>query len=198
MISVLFVAKNSVYKTLTDSTGEPLDCWDEDRNALNWPGGNPVVAHPPCAWWSRMRYLAKSRVEQKAFAPWAVDQVRQYGGVLEHPEDSSLWPFKNLPYPGERDEFGFCIMVPQFWFGHKARKNTWLYIVGTTLKELPPIPFKLGEATHTCGGGLSEKRKRNGVYKPSLWSRDRAATPVAFAKWLVETAERCKSPELVR
>lgn len=34
MISVLFVAKNSVYKTMTDSVGEPLDCWDEERDAM--------------------------------------------------------------------------------------------------------------------------------------------------------------------
>jgi hypothetical protein len=57
--SILFVAKNSVYKTLTDSMGQPLDCWDKERDAMKWPGGNPIVAHPPCRLFSKhLRHLS--------------------------------------------------------------------------------------------------------------------------------------------
>lgn len=42
MVSVLYVRNDSVYKELD------VDCWDIERDARKWPGGNPVVAHPPC------------------------------------------------------------------------------------------------------------------------------------------------------
>jgi len=188
MISVLFAARNSIYKTIPG-----LDVWDEDRDALKWPGGNPGIFHPPCRLFSQIAYLAKSAPqEEKQLGYWSVDAVRKNGGVLEQPANSSLWRECEIAMPGSSDGDGFSISVPQFWFGHKARKNTWLYICGMRLKDLPSIPFKLGEATHTVGGGLSESRKRNVVYKPSLWSTERSATPVAFAHWLVESAERAQ------
>jgi hypothetical protein len=188
MISVLFVAKNSVYKTLTDSSGEPLDCWDEERNALNWPGGNPVVAHPPCRLFCMLKHLSTAPIEEKQLAYWALDQVRQWGGVMEHPAGSTLWKERALPKPGQRDEWGFTFGLEQFWFGHLAQKRTWLYICGTQARDLPEIPMRFGYpknlwSTHKN----SMKRVRH--------SGIRNATPPAFAKWLVETAERCKSPE---
>jgi hypothetical protein len=68
-VSVLFVARNSVYKTLG------VDCWDEDRNALLWPGGNPIVAHPPCRLWSMLRKFSTAPESEKELAIWSVKQV---------------------------------------------------------------------------------------------------------------------------
>ncbi len=48
VVSVLFARSDSIYKTL-----DGCDVWDIERNALSWPGGNPVVAHPPCQRWGK-------------------------------------------------------------------------------------------------------------------------------------------------
>src|SRR5208282_6074880 len=120
MISVLFAARNSIYKTIPG-----LDVWDEDRDALKWPGGNPGIFHPPCRLFSQIAYLAKSAPqEEKQLGYWSVDAVRKNGGVLEQPANSSLWRECEIAMPGSSDGDGFSISVPQFWFGHKARKNT--------------------------------------------------------------------------
>src|SRR5208282_4230466 len=93
MISVLFAARNSVYKTIPG-----LDVWDEDRNALKWPGGNPGIFHPPCRLWSRwLRHFSTAPIAEKELALWSVEQVRANGGVLEHPACSLLWDEAQLP-----------------------------------------------------------------------------------------------------
>lgn len=54
-VAVLFARADSTYKTLPGT-----DVWDIERNAKLWPGGAPVVAHPPCRAWGRLRKLANS------------------------------------------------------------------------------------------------------------------------------------------
>lgn len=110
MISVLFARADSNYKALPS-----VDVWDAERDARTWPGGNPVVAHPPCRAWGRLRHFAKPRPDEKALAIFAVDQVRKWGGVLEHPASSTLWTEAGLPAPGRRARLlpwrrrgGFC------------------------------------------------------------------------------------------
>ena len=188
MISILFVAKNSVYKTMTDSVGEPLDCWDEERDAMKWPGGNPIVAHPPCRLFCKLKHLSTAPKSEKHLAHFAVQKVREFGGVLEHPAHSSLWKEAGLPRPGRYDEYGgFTFSVDQFWFGHQARKATWLYVFGTTPRDLPDTTLRFGYAEDIWGG---KDRPTNG----GRWSGARSATPPAFARWLVDTAERCIMP----
>ena len=43
MIAILFARKDSVYKAMPG-----LDVYDFERDALTWPGGAPLIAHPPC------------------------------------------------------------------------------------------------------------------------------------------------------
>jgi hypothetical protein len=45
-VAVLFARADSIYKTLAG-----CDVWDEARDALKWPGGAPIIAHPPCRAW---------------------------------------------------------------------------------------------------------------------------------------------------
>ena len=97
-VAVLFARADSCYKALPG-----CDVWDAERDARRWPGGCPVVAHPPCRAWGRLRHFAKPRPDEKALALWAVEQVRKFGGVLEHPASSTLWPAAGLPAPGARD-----------------------------------------------------------------------------------------------
>jgi hypothetical protein len=142
-VAVLFARPDSIYKTLPG-----CDVYDVGRDALAWLGGSPVVAHPPCRLWGRLRHFARSddAEAERAAALWVVGQVRRWGGVLEHPSSSTLWPAAGLPAPGRRDEFGgFTLAVSQWWWGHKADKLTWLYVCGIELADLPPVPFKLGE-----------------------------------------------------
>lgn len=188
MISVLFVAKNSIYKTLSDSAGEPLDCWDEDRDAMKWPGGNTIVAHPPCRLFSCLRHLSTAPAEEKRLAHWAVEQVREWGGVLEHPARSLLWQEASLPKPGSRDKFGgLTLSIDQFWWGHRASKPTLLYVVGC--ERVPEIPFAIGFPPAL----MSNSRKANRHGRLLLSRPARSATPEPFARWLIQTAERCKA-----
>lgn len=170
-VSALFVRADSCYFSLD------VDCWDAGRDARNYVADNPVIAHPPCRAWGRLRQWAKPRPDEKALALFAVDQVRRCGGVLEHPYGSSLWPVAGLPPPGGSvDAFGgWTLLVEQGWWGHDAPKPTYLYIVGVTSAWLPEIPYKL----HRAAGRISD-----------MSTADREATPLAFARWLVDLARR--------
>lgn len=194
MIAVLFARRDSIYKTMPG-----LDVYDIDRDACSWAGEGPVIAHPPCRAWGGLSYLAKPRPGEKELAPWAVDAVRRAGGVLEHPERSKLWPEKNLPGPGFRDEFGgWTLPIWQSWFGHKADKATRLYIVGIEPTDIPPIPLALGYGTHCVTKAPRRKdgtRKRRGEpgYRPELTKAAREHTPPALAAWLVDVCRRIEA-----
>lgn len=139
MIAALCVRRDSVYKARPG-----VDCFDADRDALSFSGGMPVIAHPPCRGWGRLRHMAKVRSGELDLARFCVQQVRACGGVLEHPSSSTLWPDQNLPAPGFFDEFGgWTYVVNQSFFGHRAPKLTWLYIVGVAPGTLPNVPFHL-------------------------------------------------------
>jgi len=101
-VAVLFARRDSCYKQLPD-----LDVWDADRDALNWNGGCPVVAHPPCRGWGRMRQFSYAHDDERQLAEFAICAVSEWGGVLEHPAESSLWSARGLPRPGRfPDRFG--------------------------------------------------------------------------------------------
>ena len=181
-VSVLFARADSIYKTLPG-----CDVWDAARDARKWHGGTPVVAHPPCRGWGQLRHFARPIAGEIELATWAVDQVRKFGGVLEHPKGSRLW-ISRLPYPGETDEFGgWTLPILQFWFGHRCEKATWLYIVGLKCGDIPPIPFVLGEATHV----IASSRKRGG-HRPEVPKSEREHTPLQLAEWLVQLARSSK------
>ena len=123
-VSVLYVDPRGPYPKLV------ADWWDEKRDARLYAGPNPVVAHPPCGPWSSLRHLWTKH--QKEVGPFAVEQVRRWGGVLEHPAYSLLFEACRMPKPGEfSDEHGGCSYeVQQCDWGHPARKRTWIYVVG--------------------------------------------------------------------
>ena len=180
-VAVLFARKDSVYKSING-----CDVWDAERDARNWAGGSAVVAHPPCRAWGRLRAFARPRPDEKDLARWAVSMVRKWGGVLEHPAGSTLWDDQGLPRPGQEDEYdGWTMAAPQRWWGHKAEKATWFYIVGCRPANLPPVPFDLGYATHVV-----QTRKRKN-HLPHISKAERERTPAALAEWLVELAARC-------
>ena len=181
-VAVLFAREDSVYKSIPAA-----DVYDKSRDATGFAGGKPVVAHPPCRAWGRLRRFARPEPGEINLAPWAVKQVRENGGVLEHPAGSMLWGYCGLPKPGVMDEFGgWTFPVFQHWFGHRAEKSTLFYIVGCSPRMLPKIPMTLSEPTHVI-----QSRKKTGA-RPHVTKPEREHTPLSLAIWLIGVASLCK------
>lgn len=182
-VAVLFARADSHYKAIAG-----CDVYDIERDARTYAGPHPVIAHPPCRAWGLLRQFAKPRHDEKALAPWAIEQVRRFGGVLEHPAGSTLWPTLGLPEPGAgRDQFdGWTLGIHQHWWGHRAEKATRLYIVGCPPQSIPAIPMRLDKPTHCIRPTKSYPRL------PSVTKAEREHTPTALAEWIVELAKRCQ------
>lgn len=185
-VAVLFARRDSIYKTIP-----ACDVWDIDRNALNYCGDLPVIAHPPCRLWGPMSPLSTADPSERDLALFAVEQVRRCGGVLEHPTRSKLWRAAGLPNKCERDRWGgFTFAAAQWWWGHKAEKWTWFYVCGLEPDKLPVMPFLLGEATHCIAQSRRRQRLR---LRPEVTKAEREHTPKMLAHWLVTLALKCKA-----
>lgn len=148
IIAALFVETDGAYYNIPK-----IDPWDEARDARLYPGPFPVVAHPPCQRWGKLwagqPLWIKRTGERKikgddngSFAS-ALDSVRKYGGVLEHPWQSHAWPHFGLTVPPRiggwieaGDGIGWTCAIEQRGYGHYARKPTMLYAVRTDRPEL--------------------------------------------------------------
>ena len=185
MIAALYVDPRGPYASMPD-----VDPWDEARDARKYAGPWPVVAHPPCGPWGKLRHL--SRHQDPSLAPIAVEQVRTWGGILEHPSHSKLWAHCGLPpVNGFPDAWGgYTIAVQQVNWGHPMRKRTWLYMVG--VPSIGPIP-PTRAPTHWASGG---RQRPDGSYTHTpcpphiriASAQQRRRTPPAFARWLVDLA----------
>lgn len=175
---VLFCRADSVYKDLPNA-----DPWDMERDARRWPGGRACIAHPPCRAWGQLRAFAKPRPDEKELSLWAIAQVRQWGGILEHPARSTLWAAVQCAAPGTADSAGgYLLGIHQHAFGHRAEKKTFLYIVGASPQQLPTIPYTMEEPTHVI-----QSRKRSD-YRPHTTKPEREHTPEPLARWLLQVA----------
>jgi len=150
MIAALYVEPAGAY------VGAPgVECWDEARDARRYAGPWPVVAHPPCQRWGKFWHGSTAKPHQfklgadgGCFAA-ALQAVRSWGGVLEHPADSRAWRFFGLRAPDRHagwqpsDTFGgWSCYVEQGHYGHMARKGTWLYACHTAR---PGLNWSKGE-----------------------------------------------------
>ena len=186
-VAVLFARADSIYKTLPD-----VEVYDVERDARTYDGPWPVVAHPPCRAWGRLRHMSNPRPDERNLARLAVALVREFGGVLEHPSASTLWSAQQLPKAGQRDAFGgWTLPISQKWWGHRAEKATLLYVVGCAPADAPAQPLVLGKAEATCGtSGRRSDGSRN-TDRPEISKADRERTPPELAIWLVELARHC-------
>ena len=178
-VAVLCASKRSVYKQI-----EGCDVYDVTRDARAFPGGMPVIAHPPCRLWSAYcahQAKADDPGAEKALGVWCVEQVVEWGGVLEQPAHSRLWEACGLPRPGitHRGD-SWSMELPQFWFGDPREKSTWLYFRCINPTQIPPLPFRLKPE-----GG--DRR----IWQLMSSRNRREATPRAFAEWLVKCAQVC-------
>jgi hypothetical protein len=201
MIAALYVETGGVYWDL-----DGVDPWDEARDARLYTGPWPVVAHPPCARWSRLAGFVEARFGYKrgddgGCFESAIASVRQFGGVLEHPAYSDAWPAFGLPTPlaGGGWQRGLCggwsCQVEQIWYGHRARKPTWLYAFGVS--SLPSLRWGAAPAG-TQPFRSSTMRRANGQPradrdKPGLSSRALAATPIEFRDTLIAIARSAQT-----
>jgi hypothetical protein len=160
-VAILCAARNSIYHQMPD-----VEVYDQQRDARTFQGGMPVIAHPPCRSWSAFcRHQAKPEPGEQELALWCIEQVQQWGGVLEQPAHSRL--FDHLPAAGR------IVKLDQFWFGLPMKKGTWLWMVGC---PVPQLPLRLHD-------GRSDRAMWNTKSK-----HQRAATPRLFAEWLLELA----------
>ncbi len=211
MIAALYVQTNGAYYGLPD-----VDPWDKGRDARAYAGPHPVVAHPPCERWGRYWYggpTAKVRLKKGddggCFAA-ALSAVRRWGGVLEHPEGSYAWRHFQLNCPPRSGGWitadhidggrGWTCCVEQGAYGHRARKATWLYVVGVGLPTLtwgraPGNFLKMDDGYQSAEQtrqAKSEPAWRSKTALERLSKRDRAATPAPFRDLLLAIARSAR------
>lgn len=148
MIAALFVQKGGAYWDLPG-----VDPWDEARDARQYAGPHPVVAHPPCQRWGKFwagspMWIArtgqrKGKGDDAGCFAAALAAVRAFGGILEHPEGSHAWRAFDLIEPSRHGAWvvadwdgGWTCCIEQGQYGHYARKPTWLYANGVELPSL--------------------------------------------------------------
>lgn len=184
-VAALFVREDSIYKNFPE-----IDCYDIKRDARSYSGSLPIIAHPPCRAWGKLKHFAKPRPDEKDLARFSIKKIRELGGVLEHPYGSTLFKELFLPKPGNYDPYGgFTLELDQYHFGHKAQKKTWIYINGINPNEVPVIPKLNGEAQFVVSS--SKYRKGDEGYRKRITDKERESTPLKFANFLFEIAKKC-------
>jgi len=202
MIAALYVATGGCYFGL-----EEIDPWDEERDARLYAGPNAVVAHPPCERWGRYWHGGPSARVRRVkgddggcFAA-ALEAVRRFGGVLEHPEASSAWKAFGITAPPRTGgwvygdfEGGWTCCVEQGHYGHAARKATWLYAHGVELPGLrwgpSPKGLRLDDGFHSAEEW--RRHQRTGICQ-RLSKRQRLSTPIAFRDVLLQIARSARA-----
>ena len=200
MIAALFVETDGVYYGLPD-----VDPWDKARDARTYEGPYPVIAHPPCERWGRYWGGAPTTWPRLKLGDdggcfkAAFDACRRFGGVIEHPEGSHAWRAFNLNIPPRNGGWvvadfsgGWTCCVEQGYYGHPARKATWLYVNGffpPSLKwgRAPGDFFRLGDGYHST---VERARAVKTGILQRLSKKQRAATPIEFRDLLLSLARQ--------
>lgn len=191
MIAALFVEAGGCYYGL-----EGVDPWDQARDARLYDGPHSVVAHPPCQRWGALAFVNYARWGGEHNRPGndggcfaaALNAVRAWGGVLEHPAESRAWAAHGLKAPtcmGWQQCFdgGWVCEVWQSAYGHRANKATWLYYFGA--EHPPELHWGRPRGTHQVGFQDQRGKARN---KPTLSKREASATPTIFRDTLLGIA----------
>jgi hypothetical protein len=204
LVAALFVDARGAYSGLAD-----VDLWDETRDARLYPGPHPVVAHPPCSRWCRLAGLVEARWGHRrgddgdCFAS-ALDNVRRWGGVLEHPAHSDAWIKFGLPEPDRHGGWlktfcgGWTCYVEQVRYGHMARKGTWLYAHGVKPPSMrwghsidSPADWRTGAKRRALVGWCKNHGLEHDT-RPRVGKKAAAATPIEFRDALLEIARSAR------
>lgn len=175
LIPVLFTQVDSNYNLF-----DCFDTYDKNRNAFTYYNRLPLIAHPPCRKFSRLRTFSTAPVKEKQCAFFALSQVRQFGGILEHPRSSTLWQAGNFDLSGHIDNYGgFLRSVNLSWFGFPAEKKTMLYFVGISPDELPHFPLSFTAPLYSIGNS-----KHNRLQE--LPKKYRSSTPLPMIEYFIQ------------
>lgn len=188
-----------------------VDTWDELRDARKYNGPHPVVAHPPCQRWGRFWHGSTRKPHQfkmgddnGCFAA-ALESLKSFGGVLEHPCDSNAWAHFGLNKPPRSG--GWVMAAPGMWtccvyqghYGHVAGKPTWLLTSGVSLDQLPKLRWgKVEQRIHPTALAKHgyAKARRIGMMA-MIGGKDktklRNATPPEFRDVLIKIAETAEA-----
>ncbi len=200
MIAALYVETDGCYFGI-----DGVDPWDEARDARLYDGPWPVVAHPPCQRWGRFWHGSTRKPHQFKLGDdggcfeAALNSVRKWRGVLEHPADSHAWSMYGLNKPRRGEGWisadfvgGWTCYVEQGHYGHQSRKPTWLYANGI---ELPELNWAMGRQripNWMIERYGYEKARRIGVVAMvggKNKTRIRNATPEPFRNLLLSMAK---------
>lgn len=195
MIAALYVQPGGAYYGL-----DGVDPWDEGRDARLYAGPHPVVAHPPCQRWGNLAAVNFARWggdhnqpgnDGGTFAA-ALDAVKRWGGVLEHPAGTKAWAAHGLSRPlsigWQRELDGWVCEVWQSAYGHRANKATWLFYSG----DQPPFPLRWERPRGTHQVGFHDQRGK-AANKPTLSSAEANATPKAFRDEMIRLARHARA-----
>lgn len=192
MIAALYVETGGCYFDLPG-----VDPWDIERDARRYAGPWAVVAHPPCSRWCQLAPINHKRYGHRVgddggcFAA-ALDAVRTWGGVLEHPAYSYAWGAFRLARPKRLrwlyDGRGWVTEVSQNSYGHRASKRTWLYYVGRTAP--PPLDWRADPPQ----AQISWCKNHGNSELPRMSKTVAARTPDAFRDMLLALARTSRTP----
>ena len=191
MVAALFIQPDGCYANLSY-----VDAWPEARDARQYLGPFPVVAHPPCQLWGPMAAVNYARWGGEHNRPGndggcfsaALSAVCQWGGVLEHPAKTKAWAAYGLPKPGGLGwkRAGLHDWVCEVWqsaYGHRANKATWLFYHGSR----PPFDLRWARPVGSHQIGRQDQRGK-AANKPTLGRRESNATPLEFRDDLLRLA----------
>lgn len=198
-IAALFVMSGGSY-----FNNPIIDPWDRSRDARLYAGPYPVIAHPPCERWGSYWFggpsckVRKKMGDDDGCFKSALNSVRKYGGVIEHPARTHAWKWHGINKPPRDggwvkagDGVGMCCHVEQGNYGHLARKPTWLYVVSNHIPELIWGPSEnkcLIDEGHKTARDRIEFKKRNPKPLKRLSHRQRTETPIEFMNILIQIA----------
>lgn len=188
-VAALYVQTGGAYYGLDD-----VDPWDEARDARLYDGPWPVVAHPPCSRWCMLASVNEARYghaigDDGGTFKAALEAVRRFGGVLEHPAYSIAWDTFALPVPSTSSgwtqtltDSGWSTEIAQAAYGHRARKRTWLYYIGP---NPPVLDWRNVDGDGVVGAGVHSGQSAG---RPRVQGSEASATPAALRDVLLDMA----------
>lgn len=203
MIAALYVQNGGSYYGLPG-----VDPWDEARDARQYDGPWPIVAHPPCQRWGKLwagspihikrTGQRKAKGDDAGCFAAALAAIREWGGILEHPWGSHAWPHFGLNTPPREGGWivadfygGWTCCVEQGRYGHYARKPTLLLAYNT---ELPELRWGKGqprldpEVIARMGLKRAKRLGEVGAKGGGTDSAQRIGTPAEFRDLLISIA----------